>query len=111
MWYGLAPSPPPLPQLIRELLLLLLNVHDNTHELTGRFRPPAFIPRAPSTRPTAPFMIYPLHEERGPWFDTCLNPLNKKYKGNNISCSRNCKTHSLRKHPERDDENNALIAY
>ena len=59
-WYGLAPSPLPLRRLLRELLHLL-NVHDNTHELTGRSRPPAFILRAPSTGPTAPFMIYLLH--------------------------------------------------
>ena len=59
-WYGLAPSPLPLPELP-----LLLNVHDNTYlvpgtwyELTGRSRPPAFISKAPSTGPTAAFMIY-----------------------------------------------------
>ena len=54
-WYGLAPSPLPLLLL---LLLLLLNVHDNTRALTGRSRPPAFIPRARSTGPTALYMIY-----------------------------------------------------
>ena len=33
-------------------------MHDSRHELTGRSRPPAFIPRARSTGPTAPCMIY-----------------------------------------------------
>ena len=47
-WCGHAPCP----------LLLLFNVHDNIHERTGRSWPPAFIPRAPSTGPTAPCTIY-----------------------------------------------------
>ena len=67
-WYGLAPSPLPLPQLLRELLLLLLNVHDNTHELTGRSWPPASSPKAPSTGPTAPIMIYLLHTDGCDYF-------------------------------------------
>ena len=49
-WWGHAPCP-----------LTLFNVHDNIHERTGRSWPPTFIPRAPSTGPTAPFTIYLLH--------------------------------------------------
>ena len=53
-WCGLTRSP----------LLLLLNVHDSRHEITGRSRPPAFFPRAPLTGPTAPFTIYLLQHIR-----------------------------------------------